>query len=94
VLEAVRKNLRVTDKKLEALAETNPARKEKLELELATIHHDLGHDRASKRISQELTKKAGDETVRKSAADLLRAPSKPLGPWSAPEVHLPKGPVR
>ena len=94
VLEAVRNNLRVTDKKLEALAETNPARRERLELELATIHHELGHDRASKRLSEGLAQKAGDESVRKSAAGLLQAPSRPLPPWSAPETQAPKGSAR
>jgi hypothetical protein len=91
VLEAVRNNLRVVDKKLEALAETDPARRERLELELATIHHDLGHEQASKRISEELAQKAADESVRKDAASLLEVPPKPLPPWSAPKGNSLKG---
>jgi len=91
VLEAVRRNLRVVDKKLEALAERDPRRREELELELAAIHQDLGHEQAAKRICRELMDSAHDESVRKAAATLHDAETRPnqlpLPPGLSPPGH-------
>lgn len=90
VLEAVRRNLLVVDKKLEALGETDPGRKERLELDLAAIHHDLGHEQASKRICRELVKTARDETVREEAVRLHNTTDQPTQ-LPAPPGATPPG---
>ena len=77
VIEAVKRNLEVVDRKLAILAETNPSRKETLELELANLHRELGHERASRRIYRRLAKTAKEPTVRFQAKELLSTKSKP-----------------
>lgn len=77
VIEAVKRNLEVVDRKLAILAETDPSRKETLELELANLHRELGHERASRRIYRRLAKTAKEPTVRFQAKELLSTKSKP-----------------
>jgi hypothetical protein len=85
-LKAAQRNLRVVEKKLEALSETNPDRKEQLELELAAIHNDLGHEQAAKRLCRELLKSTKNETIRQDAERLLSTKIKP--------AQLPEPPKR
>jgi len=59
------------------LAQTDPSRKETLELELANFHRELGHERASRRIYRRLAKTAKKATVRSQAMEFLSTKSKP-----------------
>lgn len=77
IIEAVKRNLDVVNRKLAILAETDPSRKETLELDLANLHRELGHERASKRIYRRLAKTAKEPTVRSQAMELLSTKSKP-----------------
>ena len=92
VLEASRRNLRVVDKQMEAMAESHPGRKEQLELELAALHHELGHEQASKRISRRLSGGARDETIRREATKLLETEVKLLAPPGPPGT-VPQAPA-
>jgi hypothetical protein len=82
VQEAVRRNLLVVDKKIEALAERDTVKRQRLELELARIHQRLGHERAMKRITRELKESAHEGSVREEAARLLHSQSAPAEPPS------------
>lgn len=77
VLEAVRRNLEVVERKIAILAETDPVRKELLALELANLHRDLGHDRAAKRVYRHLATTAKEPGIRSQAMEMLSTSSKP-----------------
>ena len=77
VLEAVQRNLEVVNQKLAILAESDPLRKEHLELELADLHRDLGHERAAKRLHSRLATDAKEQTIRSKARKMLSKKSKP-----------------
>ena len=77
---AVRRNLLVVDKKLAALAAPDQAQRERLELELATLHYDLGHEQAARRLTRALAQSAQTAQVRQDAAQLLTAEPKATQP--------------
>lgn len=77
IQEAVRRNLEVVNLKLMGLSETNTVRQEQLELDLARLHADLGHEQAAKRIHRQLATTAADPIVRDTAGRLLKEPPKP-----------------
>ena len=84
VLEAVRRNLLVVDKKLEALAAPDPTQRERLELELARLHYELGHEQAARRLTRELARSAQAPQVKEDAAKLLSAEPKATQPVLPP----------
>jgi hypothetical protein len=86
VVEAARRNLLVVDKKLQALAAPDQAQREQLELELAAIHYDLGHEPAARRLTRALAQSAQTPQVRADAAILLQA-----NPQATQPVILPAG---
>jgi len=90
VLEAVRRNLLVVDKKLAALAAPDPTQRERLELELARLHYDLGHEQAARHLTRELARSAQAPQVREDAAKLLSAEPKATQP-ALPAGLAPSG---
>jgi hypothetical protein len=77
VISAAQRNLEVTNRKLAILVESDPNRKEKLELDLANLHRDFGHDQAAKRIYHHLAKTANEAGVQSQAMKALSVESKP-----------------
>jgi hypothetical protein len=80
----------VVDKKLAALAAPDPTQRERLELELARLHYDLGHEQAARHLTRELARSAQAPQVREDAAKLLSAEPKATQP-ALPAGLAPSG---
>jgi hypothetical protein len=80
ILKAVERNLLVTHKQLQVLAENDPARREQLQLELAELHYDLGHEQAAKHMANALAQSAHDPEVKARAVELHQTDRKPSNP--------------
>jgi len=83
VTQAVKRNLRVVDKQIEIIGERDNGRRERLELELAEVHRDLGHAKAAKQICRRLAAQAKEADVKSEARRILATGLSPR-----PEQHL------
>ncbi|MGV3663331.1 MAG: hypothetical protein ACO1TE_24375 [Prosthecobacter sp.] len=83
VRHAALRNLQVVQRNVALAAETDLARREWLQLELAALHQSFGHEKAAKTMLRSLQVNAMQEPIRQQASQRLAdyaAPSLPILP--------------
>lgn len=79
------RNLNVVERNQAILAEQDSGRREWLELDLAAVHQQYGHEKASKTLYRALEKEATQPAVRQEAAQRLAS-------YVSPPLVLPQSP--
>ena len=73
IKSTVARNLVVVNRDIAIAAETDDTRRERMQMDLASLHISLGHEQAAKKIWRDLSKSAAQEEVRLEAASRLAA---------------------
>jgi hypothetical protein len=89
VVQAANQDLDIVNRKLTILAETNPTRREQLELDLAKVHAALGHEQAASRLYRRLAASAADPSVRNAADEMVNPGNHAPPPVSPKLKQLP-----
>ena len=80
VATAARRNLEVARKTLAVQSEADPGQQERLKLELADLHRDMGHYKASRAFYRELAADAQNSELKRIAAERLTTQTEPTRP--------------